>query len=245
VDPRVVVAVSGGGTGTGIASLANNTVDIANASRELKNKERTMTRKSTGKEPLEHVVAFDAIAIYVHPSNPLRAIDRQQLGCIYGEKGTCQSWTDLGIEVPGCAEQKLIRVSRQNNSGTYGFFREWVLGTTQDFKLGSLDMQGSKDVVDLVEQTPCAIGYSGIGYKTDKVKTLCLSSEKGLPCIKPNVATAANGSYPIARALYMYTLGKPQGVIAQYINWIKSNSAQKIVEQVGFAPLPSDKRTKL
>jgi len=242
VSPTTVIAVSGGGTGTGIASLENGTVDIANASRELKAKEKEMAKKNTGKDPVEHLVAYDAIAVYTHQSNPIQSINREQLGCIYGEKGTCKKWTDLGIEVPGCAGQEIVRVSRQNNSGTYAFFREWVLGETQDFKLGSRDMQGSKDVVDLVERTPCAIGYSGIGYKTPKIKTVCVALDQNSPCVEPSIANAVSGKYPISRGLYMYTLGEPQGDLAKYLNWIQSDMAQQIVEKVGYAPLPEAKR---
>ncbi len=240
----MIIAVSGGGSGVGIASLSNGTVDIANASRELKPKERETARKNTGKDPVEHLVAYDAIAIYVHAANPIHGLDRRQLGCIFGERGTCDRWTDLGFEVPGCAGQKLIRISRQNNSGTYSFFRDWVLGAKEDFRLGSLDMQGSKDVVDLVEHTPCAIGYSGIGYKTKGIKTVCVRADEGGPCVEPSVTNAASGVYPISRGLYMYTLGEPQGEVKKYLDWVESDAGQAIVEMVGFAPLPPEKRTK-
>ncbi len=244
VEPKVALAVSGGGSGTGIASLMNGTVDIANASREIKDKERETAKKNTGKEVVEHVVAYDALAVFVHKDNPIPNINKEQLACIYGENGTCAKWTDLNVEVPGCAGQEIVRVSRQNNSGTYAYFRGWVLGKSQDFKLGSRDMQGSKDVVDLVEGTPCAIGYSGMGYKTDHVRALCVSAGEGQPCVEPTEATAADKSYPISRALYMYTLGEPEGEIAAYIKWVKSDAAQKIVERVGYAPIPNELRSK-
>lgn len=241
VAPNVAIAVSGGGSGTGIAALMNGTVDIANASREIKDREKEISIKNTGKDPVEHVVAFDALAVYVHKDNPIKSINREQLACIYGEKSTsCSKWSDLQLEVPGCKSQEIVRVSRQNNSGTYAFFREWVLGKTQDFKLGSRDMQGSKDVVDLVENTPCAIGYSGMGYRTDHVKVVCVSAHEGQPCVEPSVETAVSGTYPIARALYMYTLGQPTGEVKKYLDWIRSPTAQETVKRIGYAPLPSD-----
>jgi len=240
VAPSVAIAVSGGGTGTGIASLVNGTVDIANASREIEESEREAAHKNTGKYPVEHIIAFDALAVYVHKDNPIASISREQLSCIYGEKGTCVKWSDLNIEVPGCSGQEIVRISRQNNSGTYAFFREWVLGKEGDFKLGSRDLSGSKDVVDLVEHTPCAIGYSGMGYKTEKVKTACVEPGDGKPCVEPTMATAISREYPISRALYMYTLGEAQGEVAKYLEWTKTEAAQKIIEASGYARVPKN-----
>lgn len=243
VNPAVAIAVTGGGTGTGIASLENGTVDIANASRDIKEEERVIARKNTGKDPVEFLVAYDALAVYVHKANPLKGISREQLACIYGESGTCTTWTDLGVEVPGCANQEIVRIGRQNNSGTYAFFREWVLGDKTDFKLGSRDMQGSKDVVDLVERTPCAIGYSGLGYKTPKIRTICVSERADSPCVEPTLDHAVTKTYPISRGLYMYTLGQPQGSIAAYLDWVRSDAGQAIVKRVGYAPPPGNGRT--
>ena len=244
VNPKVAIAVSGGGSGTGIAALENGTVDIANASREIKPEEAAAAKKNTGKDPVEHTVAFDALAVYVHKDNPVASLSKEQIACIYGEKGTCSKWTDIGVEVPGCAGQEIVRVSRQNNSGTYAFFREWSLGDGQDYKLGSHDMQGSKDVVDLVTKTPCAIGYSGLGYKTDQVKTACITVKEGTPCVEPTIQAALDGSYPIARGLYMYTLGEATGAVKEYLDWVRSDAGQALVEKAGYAPLPADKRTK-
>ncbi len=244
VNPKVAIAVSGGGSGTGIAALENGTVDIANASREIKPEEAAAAKKNTGKDPVEHTVAYDALAVYVNQANPVASLSKEQIACIYGEKGTCTKWTDVGVEVPGCAGQEIVRVSRQNNSGTYAFFREWSLGDGQDYKLGSHDMQGSKDVVDLVTKTPCAIGYSGLGYKTDQVKTACITVEEGTPCVEPTIEAALDGTYPIARGLYMYTLGEPTGAVKQYLDWVRSDAGQALVEKAGYAPLPADKRTK-
>jgi phosphate transport system substrate-binding protein len=189
-------------------------------------------------------VAYDALAVYLHPSNPMKQITRKQLACIYGEDGTCTKWTDIGIEVPDCPDQEIVRVSRQNNSGTYMFFREWTLGKKKDFKLGSRDLQGSKDVVDLIERTPCAIGYSGLGYKTDHVKTACVAAEEGAACIQPSIQSAVSGEYPIARALYMYSLGEPTGKVKKYLDWVRSAKAQETVERIGYAPLSKEKQAQ-
>ena len=234
VNPAVVVAVSGGGSGTGIAALINGTVDIANASRAIKDKEMKLA-KDNGQDPIKHVVGFDALVVYLHGDNPLDEISIEQLAEIYADGGTYLNWGDLGVEVPGCQDQEIVVVSRQNNSGTYAYFREAVLGD-KDFKLGTRDMHGSKDVVDLVEKTPCAIGYSGLAYATDHVKLACVAQETGGPCTNPSVATALDGSYPIARPLFMYTNGEPSGIVGDYMNWIKSNEGQCIILEKGYAP---------
>jgi len=234
VNPAVVVAVSGGGSGTGIAALINGTVDIANASRAIKDKELKLAQDN-GQNPVQHVVGFDALAVYLHPDNPLDEISIDQLATIYADGGTSTSWTDLGVEVAGCQGQEIVVVSRQNNSGTYAYFREAVLGDA-DFKLGTRDMHGSKDVVDLVENTPCAIGYSGLAYATDHVKLACVAVENGGSCTNPSVSSAVDGTYPIARPLFMYTNGQPTGFIGDYMNWIMSNEGQCIILNKGYAP---------
>ena len=241
VKPDVAIAVSGGGSGTGIAALENGTVDIANASRELKGEEKEKIKASTQKEAIEHIVAYDALAIYVHKDNPMQKVTKAQLADIYGESGTVQKWSDLGLTIPGCSDGSIVRISRQNNSGTYEYFREWALGKG-DFKLGSRDMQGSKDVVDLVRSTPCAIGYSGMGYKTEDVRWVCVALDDAAACAEPSIATVLDKSYPISRGLYMYTIGEPGGEVSRYLQWIQSDAGQAVVEKSGFVSLPADQR---
>jgi phosphate transport system substrate-binding protein len=235
VDPNVAVAVTGGGSGTGIAAMINKTVDLANASREMKPSEIEAAEKN-GVEPIEHVVGYDALAVFVHPDNPLREVTLAQLAQIYGEGGEYDHWAQLGVEVPGCPSDEIVRVSRQNNSGTYATFREVVLGEN-DYKLGSRDMNGSKDVVDLVENTPCAIGYSGLAYATDHVAMLCIAKVKESPCVVPSEETASDRSYPIARSLQMYSAGEPQGAVKAYLDWIQSDVGQCIIKKKGYAPI--------
>lgn len=234
IDPSVVVAVSGGGSGTGIAAMINGTVDIANSSREIKQEELEQAQ-AQGRNPIEHIVGFDALAIFLHPNNPIQSITLAQLADVYGDGGSATKWSDLGVEVPGCSDQSIIVVSRQNNSGTYAYFREVVLNDN-DFRLGTRDMHGSKDVVDLVENTPCAIGYSGLAYANEHVHMPCVALEEGAECIVPSEATASNHTYPIARSLLMYTNGQPEGAVAAYLNWIKSDAGQCIIMEKGYAP---------
>lgn len=234
IDPTVVVAVSGGGSGTGIAAMINGTVDIANSSREIKDEELAQA-KAQGRNPVEHIVGYDALAIFLHPNNPINEMTFAQLQAIYADGGSATKWTDLGVEVPGCSGQTIIVVSRQNNSGTYAYFQEEVLGN-KDFRLGTRDMHGSKDVVDLVENTPCAIGYSGLAYANDHVKMPCISRNEGDACVQASEATALDHTYPIARSLLMYTNGEPTGAVAEFLNWIKSEAGQCIIVDKGYAP---------
>jgi phosphate transport system substrate-binding protein len=240
VEPSVSVEVSGGGSGTGIAALINGTVDIANSSRKLEQGERARATQNTGKEPQEFMVGYDALAVYVHKDNPLEEITIEQIGQIYSEGGTIAKWSQLGVKNAACANDEIIRVSRQNNSGTYHYFREAVLGKGHDFKLGSVDMNGSKDVVELVSKTPCAIGYSGMGYATADVKMVRVAKNPGDTAYAPSIETTLDGTYPIARPLYMYSLGTPDEHIQKYLDWIHSDAGQQIVEESGYVPLPKD-----
>lgn len=236
VEPNVAIAVTGGGSGTGIAALINGTVDIANSSRALEQDEMDLAEKN-GQTPVEFIVGYDALAVYVHQDNPIDTFTLGQLAEIYGEDGTIDTWEQLGVQVPGCQGQEIVRVSRQNNSGTYVYFREAVLGERRDYKLGSRDMHGSKDVVDLVEHTPCAIGYSGLAYATPNVKLACIAVETDGECIAPSMASAVDGSYPIARPLFMYTRGEPTGAVKAYLDWIRSDEGQCIIHDKGYAPV--------
>lgn len=234
VDPNVAVAITGGGSGTGISAMINGTVDIANSSRTMTDDEIEAAR-ANGVEPVEHLVGYDALAVFVHRDNPLDRVTIEQLADIYGEGGQAEAWSDLGVEVPGCESDEIVLVSRQNNSGTYVYFQEAVLGD-REFRLGTRDMHGSKDVVDLVAHTPCAIGYSGMAYSTDEVKMLCVVSD-GDECVAPSLETAVDGSYPIARPLLMYTAGQPEGAVAAYLEWILSDPGQCILQEKGYAPV--------
>ncbi|HET9958918.1 MAG TPA: phosphate ABC transporter substrate-binding protein [Polyangiaceae bacterium] len=237
VQPNVSVEVSGGGSGVGIAALINGTANIANASRKLEPEEAEKA-KQKGHEPKEFMVGYDGLAIYVHKSNPIQEISVEELSEIYREGGKIAKWSDLGVkEIPGAKDGSIIRVSRQNNSGTYHYFRETVVGKKNDFKAGSLDMNGSKDVVELVAKTPGAIGYSGLGYATAEVKIVKVSKKKGEPAVMPSIATVLDKSYPISRPMFMYTPGEPDAAVKKYIDWVMSEAGQKIVESTGYVPL--------
>jgi phosphate transport system substrate-binding protein len=236
--PNIHIQVSGGGSGVGINSLIAGKVDMANSSRKMEENELKKFRDNhKGQEPKEHTVGLDALAVYVHKDNPIETISVEELAELYGDGGAIVKWSQLGRSNPACPTDEIIRVSRQNNSGTYHYFREHVLGKNRDFKNGSIDQSGSKDVVALVSKTPCAIGYSGMGYKTGDVKWLKVGNKKGEAAIIPSAETARNGAYPIARPLFIYTPGEPQGAVKDFLDWCRSAEGQKIVEEVGYIPL--------
>ena len=241
VEPSVSVEVSGGGSGTGIAALINGTVDLANSSRKMAADE-FQAAAAAGHTPVEIVTGYDALAIYVHRDNPLERISLTELADVYGERGAITRWSQLGIRNEGCRGDGIILVSRQSNSGTFVYFREALFGKTRDMRLGTLDLHGSKDVVELVGRTPCAIGYSGLGYKTAAVKTLAISKTPGTPAFAPSAETTISKQYPIARPLFVYSSGTPSPRVRAYIDWILSDAGQSIVEQSGYVPLPAELR---
>jgi phosphate transport system substrate-binding protein len=236
VDPSVEIEVSGGGSGVGIAALIRGTVELVNSSRDMKPEEIEQAKKNTGKTPKGFVVGYDALAVYVNKGNPLPEIALEQLAEIYKEGGTLTRWSQLGVKIPGVQDDTIVLVSRQSSSGTYEFFREHVLGK-QDFRLGSRDLNGSKEVVELVGSTPTAIGYSGMGYATPAIKMLALASKPGAAAVAPSAAAVKDKSYPLARSLHIYTLGDPEGPAKRYIDWILSPAGQQIVQESGYVPL--------
>ena len=236
-NPDVRVAVSGGGSGTGIAGIINGVVDIANCSRAIKAGEMEKVKTEHGVEAKQYIMGLDCLAVYVHKDNPLNEITIDQLGQIFGENGAITKWSQLGIEVPG-GKDEIVRLSRQSNSGTYVYFKETVIPEGKSFKPGSLDMHGSKEVVELTEKTPAAIGYSGMGYATDEVKMLLVAKKDGAKAFAPNNENALSGDYPIARPLFMYTLGDPKPHVKAYLDWCLSPAGQKVVEATGYVPAP-------
>lgn len=238
VDKQVGVAVSGGGSGTGIAAMINGLVDIANSSRPLFKKEIGMAKKA-GIDLQQHIVGYDAVTVYLHPDNPIQSLSFAQLGEIFGRGGSTNRWTDLGVEVPGCKDQQIILVGRQNSSGTYAYFRKRAIGKKyrNKFRTDVLGMQASKDLVELVGKTPCAIGYSSFAYANPRVKATCIAADTGGPCAEPSIEGVTDRSYPMTRPLYMYTNGQPEGEIKKYIDWILSDEGQCVLSDRQYAPI--------
>jgi phosphate transport system substrate-binding protein len=239
VDKTVLIEVGGGGSGVGIKGLINGTAELANSSRHMDDKEKAELKEKRQLDAREFIVAYDALSIYVHKDNPLNEITMEQLGDIYRSDGKITKWSELGVKaIPGAQGDEIIRVSRQNNSGTYEYFKEAVVGKKNEFKLGSLDMNGSKDLVELVGKTPNAIGYSGMGYANASVKMLKVARKSGEPYVAPSVETTQNKTYPIARPMFFYTAGDPAAHVQRYIDWTLSEAGQKLVVETGYVPLP-------
>jgi phosphate transport system substrate-binding protein len=237
-NKNVFVNVNGGGSGTGIAALQNNNTDICNASREIKPEEREKVKAATGKEVQEFVVAYDALAVYSHPSNPVKDISVEELREIWAEGGTITDWEQVNPAFKG----KITLFGRQNSSGTYDYFREHICGKTpekkqREFRGGISEMNGSAEVVENVARTSSGLGYSGMGYKIKSVNWLKVSNKKGEPGVEPGIDAARSGRYPISRKLYLYTAGEPSAEIKAFIDWTLSPAGQKIVEKEGFVPL--------
>lgn len=231
---EVRISVTGGGSGTGIAALVNGTVDLANASRQIK-QEEIAEAQSRGIDPVEFVIARDAIAVIVNPENPVSELTLQQISDIYS--GRITNWLEVGGE-----DRPIVRLSRETNSGTHVYFLETVLrmGDSESKTLFSMDtllLPSSEGIIYEVRQNPNAIGYDGLGYVPDDLKTIAIAKTPGEPYVLPSADTVNDGSYPIARDLYMYTAGQPTGVVRAYLDWILSPVAQAIVTELGFVPI--------
>jgi phosphate transport system substrate-binding protein len=233
--PEAEIAVSGGGSGTGIKALIGRTADIANSSREIEAKEVEQAM-SAGVDPVEHLVALDGIAIIVHPSNPLSELFVEQVSDIY--TGAIPNWADLGPAALG----EIQVVSRDSASGTYEAFKELVVmldgsDRSRDYTPAALRQGSNQAILALVAQTKGAIGYVGIGYLDDSVKALDLVPIGGIEPVGPTVANVLSGDYPASRALYCYTDGEPTGALKQYVDWVKGPGGQAIVRDLGFVPV--------
>jgi phosphate transport system substrate-binding protein len=234
LHPEVRVSVSGGGTGTGIAALINQTVDIANASRQIKEEEIEQANENNV-DPQEFIIAGDAIAVIVNPSNPVSELTLQQISDIYS--GKINNWREIGGE-----DRPIVRVSRETNSGTHVYFLENVLRLGQKenktlFATNTLLLPSSQGIVSEISDNPNAIGYDGLGYVTPDLKVIAVAKSAGEPYILPSVQTVNDGTYPIARDLFMYTAGEPTGAVKNYLDWIQSSEAQTIVSDLGFVPI--------
>lgn len=234
LHPEIQVAVTGGGSGTGIAALINGTVDIANASRAMTAEEIEEAR-ANGIEPVEFIVAGDAIAVVVNPANPISQLTIPQLSAIF--TGQIRNWTEVGG-----LDRPIVTLSRETNSGTHIYFLERVVRQGRKdsrliFSPDTLLMPSSEGISSEIRRNPNAIGYDGLGYVTPDQKVLAVAENEGAPFIFPSVATVQNGTYPIARPLYMYTAGEPTGPVKAYLDWIMSEEGQAIAAKLGFVPL--------
>jgi phosphate transport system substrate-binding protein len=227
------IAVLGGGSGTGITGLINQTCDIATHSREWKPKEIDLAWEK-GVSPRFFVVAVDGLSIIVNEKNPIDQLTIAQVGALY--RGEIKSW-----KVLGGPEKAVSLYGRQSNSGTYVFMQEFVLGN-KNYSADMKEMNGNAQIIEGILQDEAAVGYVGVGYLYDRngqiregLKVLKISKEpNGAGFLPTDKAAVDSGNYPIARPLYMATNGKPKADVAQFLNWIVGPEGRAIVEREGF-----------
>jgi phosphate transport system substrate-binding protein len=233
-NPGVSIAVSGGGSGTGLAALINGTVDIANASRQIKAEEVAAAEKN-GITPKEYVIARDAIAVIINPNNPISQLSMPQISAIF--RGEINNWKELGGD-----DRPIVRLSRETNSGTHVYFLEQVIrlgdpNNKEIFSADTLLLPSSEGIISEVSSNPNAIGYDGLGYVTPTVKVVAVARDAAGPYVLPSVETVNSADYPISRDLYMYTDQTVSEAVSKYLEWIYTAEAQQIVSQLGFVPV--------
>lgn len=225
---NVEFQVTGGGSGTGIAALINGTTDICSSSRPIKKDEVAQLEKKYGYKGLEIRVAMDGLAIYVHKSNSVKQLTMAQVKDIFTGKVT--NWKDVGG-----ANKPILLYSRENNSGTYEFFKEHVLNK-QDFAASAQHMAGTAALINAISKDPNGIGFGGSAYAKN-VKALPIAKDAESKAIAANVGSIHSGEYPISRFLYFYLSRKPDGNVKKFIDWVISASGQKVVSEVGYYPI--------
>ena len=234
LHPRVRISVTGGGSGTGIASLINGTIQIANASREMSAEEIAAAQKN-GIAPVRFTVALDAIAVVENPENPVHSLTIGQISDMY--TGRITRWSQVGGD-----DRPIVLLSRESNSGTYVYFLEQVVRRgipkgKELFAPETLLMPSSEGISSEVKQNPNAIGYDGLGYVTADQKKVAVARSPSSPSVLPSIQSVRDGSYPVARPLFMYTAGQPQGEVKAYLDWVMDDG-QELVRELGFVPLP-------
>jgi len=224
-NPSANVTVTGGGSGVGISALLEGTTDIAQSSRKIKFDERQKL-KAQDKTVKEVAIAYDAIAVIVHPENKVTNLTREQLEDIFTGKTT--NWKEVGG-----ADMKIIPYSRETSSGTYEFFKESVL-KNRNYINGIMSMPATGAIVQSISQTKGGIGYIGLAYLNKSVKAVHVSYDQGKTFVEPSVANAKNETYPIVRPLYYYYVSSSEAAVKPFIDYVLSPAGQQIVSQIGF-----------
>jgi phosphate transport system substrate-binding protein len=224
----VTVQVTGGGSGTGIAALVNGGTDIAEASRPMKPREIEMVKQKQGKVVFELPVAVDGLAVYLHEQNPVAELTIEQLKGIY--TGSIKNWKEVGGK-----DERVLLYGRENNSGTYAYFKEHVLANA-DYSPMVQTLPGTAAVINAVSKDPRGIGYGGIAY-AKAVKHVRVKPDAGSPGIEPTMENVLEARYPISRYLYWYFAGSPSGDLKAFAEWVLSDEGQSLVEKVGYYPL--------
>ena len=231
---NVTIAVTGGGSGTGLAALIGGTCDLAASSRKMTEKERAAA-VAQGAAPQEFVTALDGLAVVVHPSNPVKQLTLQQLADIY--TGHLRNWKELGGP-----NKEIVLLSREVNSGTHVYFKEHVLAAAtgnrpREFSPEALLLPSSQAIADEVASNPAGIGYYGMGYLNPKNAVVAVAKTPADPYITPSEDAVRSGTYPISRPLLLYSRGAPQGAVKAFVDFVMSADGQAIVRRIDFVPV--------
>lgn len=232
--PKVMVAVTGGGSGTGIAALIGGTCDLAATSRQMTAKEIELAKRQ-GSAPQEWTAALDGLAVVVHPSNPVKRLTLGQLADLFA--GTIRNWRELGGK-----DAAVVLLSREVNSGTHVYFKEHVLGKTTDgrsreFSPEALLLPSSQAIADEAAANPAAIGYYGMGYLNPKNAVVAVAKTLQDPYVAPSEDAVRSVAYPISRPLLLYSRGTPQGLTKAFLDFVMSPQGQQVVRQIDFVPV--------
>jgi phosphate transport system substrate-binding protein len=234
VNPQDFIAVTGGGSGTGLSALISGTCDIAASSRTIKAKEIELAGKK-GIKPFEIKVALDGLAVVVNPKNPVSKLTTAQLAGIFTAKIT--NWKQVGGP-----DSKIVILSREVTSGTHVYFKEHVLrrndpNSTEEYATSALMLSSSQAIADEVAGNPDAIGYYGMGYISDKQKAISVAKDPNSEFIAPTIDNVISGKYPISRPLLLYTNGQPTGMVKKFVDFVLSKEGQEIVKKTDFVPV--------
>lgn len=233
LNPGDFVAVTGGGSGTGLSSLISGTCGIAMSSRNIKDKEIALA-KQKGINPFEIKVALDGLAVVVNPTNPVDKLTVDQLAGIF--TGTIKNWKEVGGK-----DERIVILSREVNSGTHVYFKEHVLrkgsaSGTEEFAPGALMLSSSQAIADEVSGNSSTIGYYGMGYISNKQKPVAVAKDDKSEYVNPSIDNVLSGKYPISRPLFLYTNGEPQGLVKKFVDYTLSKAGQDIVVKTDFVP---------
>ena len=233
-NPGDFVAVTGGGSGTGLSSLISGACDIANSSRNIKDKEIALAR-GKGINPYEIKVGLDGLGVVVNTKNSVSKLTIQQLADIF--TGKISNWKELGGK-----DERIVLLSREVNSGTHVYFKEHVLRKgspdgKEEFAQNALLLPSSQAIADEVAGNPAAIGYYGMGYISPKQKPVAIARDEKSEYVEPTIDNVLSGKYPISRPLFIYTNGEPKGLVKKFVDFILSKEGQEIVLKTDFVPI--------
>ena len=233
-NPGTNIAVTGGGSGTGLAALVSGSCQLAQSSRLIDEQELKMAEEN-GIKPVMHEVAMDGIAVIVNPKNPISGLTLDELRDIFMRN--IRNWKEAGGD-----NLEIVILSREVNSGTHVFFKEKVLKrgdrkSDAEFASEALLMPSSQAIADEVRQNPNAVGYFGVGYTSAEVKTVAVSAAKSRKYYLPTEKNISSGAYPVSRPLYLYTNGEPKGITKQFLDFVLSGKGQEIVRKLDFVPV--------